>query len=611
MKKENTRSAPNSQNQVRWIFGGLVLVTIYFQTNLADPFNSPKSWLLLLIASWLTGHIWAHRRLIQNFSPLKTLLTLCAVFIVSALIATLFSNFLYTAIFGEVQRRNGLLSYLSLVTLMFASAMFMRLSNIEILYKSTYFIAVLTTIYAFMQTTGNDFVNWNNPYNPVITTLGNPNFAAALMAVIGVLVFSAIWTPTLKSYFRIAGLPLSLLLLVAIYRSNARQGLLAYLVGVGLFLIILLWIKNSWIGLGATIIGSSLVVTAIFGMLQIGPFSALLYKGSVTVRGYYWQAGFEMLKNYPLTGVGMDRYGAFFKQFRESKYPLSYGFELTSNNAHNTFIQFFATGGIPLGISYLLLNLYIALKAFNALRLSPDTKKLIIAGVLSAWVAFHTQSLVSIDNVGLSIWGWILGGSLIGLSISTQINHSNTNHIEKRPKQINVSGALISGSFTVIAIIIVSMLYRVENLSFQASGVYSLQTAQERNTYRDANLKLYNSTLIDPMSKLQVAINLIQSGYVNEGLNILRDILQKDPRNLDALNSMAQLFEQSKNYTDAIEARKKIIELDPWNASNYLSLGLIFKSLGDYKGSQQMLLKILSFASSHPISDQAKIELAP
>ena len=611
MKKGDIRPVSDSQNQVKWIFGGLVLVTIYFQANLADPFNSPKSWLLLLTASWLTGHIWVSRKLIKSFSPLKTLFILCMAFIVSALLATMFSNFLYTAIFGEVQRRNGLLSYLSLVTLMLASAMFVRLSNIEILYKTTYLVATITTIYAFMQTTGNDFINWNNPYNPVITTLGNPNFAAALMAVAGVLVFSAIWTPTVKSYYRVAGLPLSLLLLIAIYRSNARQGLLAYIVGIGLFLIILLWIKNFWMGIGALIVGSALGVTAIFGMLQIGPFSALLYKGSVTVRGYYWQAGIEMLKNYPLTGVGMDRYGAFFKEYRESKYPLSYGFELTSNNAHNTFIQFFATGGFPLGVSYLLLNLYIALKAFNALKLSADTKKLVIAGVLSAWVSFHAQSLISIDNVGLSIWGWILGGSLIGLSISGHDNHSGAHQFKKRSNEINLARALISGSITLIAIIIVSMLYRVENLSFQAAGNYSLQTAQDRTTYRDINLKLSNAGLSDPMSKLQAAINLAQSGFVDESIIILNDMSQKDPRNLDVLNSMAQLSEQSKDYTGAIEIRKKIIELDPWNASNYLSLGVNYKTLGDYDGSKQMLLKILSFASSHPISAQARIELAP
>jgi tetratricopeptide (TPR) repeat protein len=256
------------------------------------------------------------------------------------------------------------------------------------------------------------------------------------------------------------------------------------------------------------------------------------------------------------------------------------------------------------------LNLYIARKAFNALRTSTDNKKLVIAGVLSAWIAFHAQSLISIDNVGLSIWGWILGGSLIGLSISAQGYHSGADQFKRRSNEINLKRAIISGSITVIAIVVVSMLYRVENLSFQASGNYSLQTEQDRNTYRNINLKLYNASLSDPMSKLQAAINLAQSGFVDDSIIILKDMSKKDSRNLDVLNTLAQLSEQLKDYESAIEIRKQIIVLDPWNAANYLSLGVNYKILGDFYGSNQMLLKILSFAPSHPISAQAKIELA-
>ena len=94
---------------------------------------------------------------------------------------------------------------------------------------------------------------------------------------------------------------------------------------------------------------------AIFGMLQKGPLTGLLYKPSVSVRGYYWNAAIEMFKSNPLTGVGFDSYGYYFKEFRSIEYPLRYGFELTSSNAHNTFLQLFATGGFFLGISYLTL----------------------------------------------------------------------------------------------------------------------------------------------------------------------------------------------------------------------------------------------------------------
>jgi hypothetical protein len=34
---------------VKWLFGSLIAVTLYFQVNLVDPFNSPKFWILMTI----------------------------------------------------------------------------------------------------------------------------------------------------------------------------------------------------------------------------------------------------------------------------------------------------------------------------------------------------------------------------------------------------------------------------------------------------------------------------------------------------------------------------------------------------------------------------------
>jgi tetratricopeptide (TPR) repeat protein len=61
---------------------------------------------------------------------------------------------------------------------------------------------------------------------------------------------------------------------------------------------------------------------------------------------------------------------------------------------------------------------------------------------------------------------------------------------------------------------------------------------------------------------------------------------------------------------EAVYYREKIVQLDPWNAKNYLALGKYYKQQGDLDKSKEMLEKILSFASTNQIADQAKIELA-
>lgn len=606
LKLKSAEAAP-----IRWVFGSLVLITLYFQTNTFDPFNSPKSWAALIIATWLSGYIIKYNKRIVRIKPIKTIFYLCITFIGFTLLATIFSDFHYTAIFGETQRRNGFISYLSLALIMVTAALFVRLQNIDKLFLITYFTATVTVVYALMQTSGNDFIKWNNPYNSIIGTLGNPNFAAAVMAIMGVLLFSSLFIQKFKVQYRLIALLISCLSLYAIYKSNARQGLLAYFLGIGIFLIIWLWSKNKKLGMASFAISLVVFLFSVLGMLQIGPLEKFLYKPSVTVRGYYWKAGIEMVKSNPIFGVGMDRYGAYFKEYREVNYPLSYGFEITSTNAHNTFIQLFATGGIFLGLAYLLLNGFIFKCALSAIKNTKQENRFLVSGVFSAWMAFHAQSLISIDNIGISIWGWVLGGSLVGLSVSAAgISDLIEENNRGRQNLMDITRLLISGSATLIALILVLFLYRGEANSYKTMSTYDLQNPKVREIYRDLNIRTINTPLIDPMYSLTSAMSLVRAGYIEEGLKEAERIHLSDPRNLDALSSIAFIYEQTNRIPDAINIRIKVMELDPWNATNYLELGKYYKSQGDLIKTGEMLDKILSFTSGNPIFEQAKKELS-
>ena len=120
------------------------------------------------------------------------------------LASTIFADVKYFAIFGETQRRNGFLSYLALSVIMLGASFFIRVYNIKKLYTVSFFVGVISVTYAMMQTTGNDFVKWNNPYNAIIGTMGNPNFAAAVMAIIGVMTFASLFINAFNLAYRIS-----------------------------------------------------------------------------------------------------------------------------------------------------------------------------------------------------------------------------------------------------------------------------------------------------------------------------------------------------------------------------------------------------------------------
>lgn len=614
MRKNINLNRYSDVSAVRWILGGLISITLYFQTNLNDPFNSPKFWILLIIAAWLTGYIFKAKNLIITNEVLKRTLYLTLAFIFISLLISLASDFKFVAFLGETQRRNGFLTYMSLVIFFLASTVYFRLFNIKRFFSATFFIAITTAIYAFIQASGKDFVNWNNPYNSIIGTVGNPNFAAAVMAVVGVVVFSSLFISEFPTYIRIYGVLVALLLLFLIYKSNARQGLLSYAIGIGVFLLI--WLLGINRKLGFLVAGLSIILFcfAVLGMLQVGPLERYLYKPSVSVRGHYWRTGIEMLIENPLFGVGMDRYGAFFKLYRDVNYPLTYGFDMTSTNAHNTFIQFFATGGIFLGAAYLILNGYILRRAIVGLKRLDGNNRLFLAGVFSAWIAFQAQSLVSIDNIGISIWGWVLGGSIIGISVSSTTSLAeDRKHFIGRQNDINLGRVLISGIAAVLAISLVTLLYRAENNTYNSRVLINSQDQVIRANFKELQMKAINSPLNDPNYSLNCAIALVGAGFIEDGLAIAKKIYNDDPRNLDAINGLALVSEQLGNFPDAIFYRLKMAELDPWNAVNYLELGKDYKASGDPLKSRAMLDKILSFSTGPnggPIADQAKTALA-
>lgn len=597
----------------RLVLIGLATVNLYFQTNLADPFNPPKSWALLLFSAYLLGYIIRFKEAIFKATELKYSLFAILIFLVLCFIITVKTDVKYIGFFGDTFRKNGFLSYACLSVFFVAAFMFIRNYNLNKFFNVTYFIAAVTCAYGLLQTLGKDFVDWVNPHNALIGTQGNPNFAAAAMAIMSVTIITSFFSIDLPTYQKYFGGLLVIMLIILIYRSNARQGLISFGVGLTVFLIILMFIRDKKLGFAGLFLGSVLFLTSVLGMLQVGPLQHLLYKPSVTVRGYYWQAAIEMLKSHPFFGIGMDRYGAYFLQYRDVGYPLNYGFEITSSNAHNLYLQFFATGGVLLGLSYLILNLWVLIQTIRGLGKNSGRDRIILAGIFSAWITYQAQSFVSIDNLGLAIWGWVLGGALIGLSAFSSTEAINNREIYITTiNRIDLRRVVISATATILCVVLVTIQYRVENNTFKSAAIVEGRDQASIKLYRDAQLNVIQAPLVDPTYSLRAGANLIQFGLTQDGYSTIFNVHKHDPRNMDALRNLAIYHEFKNELTQAVYFREKIAILDPWNAPNYLQLGQNYKKLEKFELSKKLFEKVISFASGEnggPIAEQAIKEL--
>ena len=569
---------------------GIPVVTLIFDVNINDPFNVPKLIVIILISSLLlvntlfglAQHPFRKNSIQSRFAQFV------AVFGLIQLILIFFSPNLTVALFGETQRRNGFFTYLALCIIFVYAMKEINFENYSKFIGMLVYTGLLVSGYGLIQASGNDWVNWDNPYNNAITTLGNPNFTSAFLALIFVCCSLVLLTKQFKAHLNILSLLLIPIVLYIILSSDSRQGIYALVVGVVFYLLVLAFVTKLKYRYVLSVSIFSGLIFSIAGMLQIGPLSAALYKPSVSVRGYYWKAALEMFLSNPLTGVGLDSYGYYFREFKDVGYVRNYGVELTSNNAHNTFLQFFATGGLFLGLTYFILVTLILVLGLYAIKKSNNLKQQkILLTFLSLYITFQAQSLISIDSIGLSVWSWTIGGSIVGLSsyILNQNTSTSTAAIGAKSIKNFESIVLLKPIFQFVFIapvlLICVLIYRPESEMYILRGLINPEVSQNKIEMLPYSSKIIANKFADPFLKLKSMLFMAEMGHEKDAFELIKDLSRNNPDWFEPLWAKA-FFESEIGMIDSeLATRLSIKSIDEFNTKNYLQIMKIYKEKGD------------------------------
>ena len=395
------------------MFGG-ALISILVWTTVTDPVNVTKLLALggvagaaiAITASFGAKDLWRNYKLPISLLALFLLTVLNSVFQSEAPSSQL--------LYGAYGRNTGLVTYILMIFL-FISAM--SLSQTNSFLKISYGILIAGAVnvaYSLWVILFGDFVGWNNPYGNILGTFGNPNFIGAYLGIFASVLFAYIVKPNLKLTYRVALTLVLLVTFIEIQSSNAIQGIVV--AGGGISLVGLFFLRSKFKSnvIPATYSGAVFVVGifAVMGALQKGPLTSLIYKNSVSLRGEYWQAAWNMGNKFPFSGVGMDTYGDWYRQLRDDQALINPGPNTITNAAHNVILDQFAYGGWPMLLAYVAIFPLVILAIWKVSVRSREFDFTFIA-LAVAWICYQVQSVISINQIGLAIWGWILGGSLI------------------------------------------------------------------------------------------------------------------------------------------------------------------------------------------------------
>lgn len=412
----------------RLLYLGVPFISIFVVTeSVTDPVNAPK--LLILGAVGFGCLPILLQEVKQLLSRQYILLTsLVALFVLVSTFVFFASRAPMTqSLYGVYGRNNGYLGYFFLAVILLAAAAMSQKKSYEGLIWGLVVAGIINVIYCGWVIAFGDFVSWSNPYGNILGTFGNPNFIGAFLGIFSTVWFAILFSGESRKWFKYASVVVIPLTLFEIVDSDAIQGRVLFL--GGLAITFYFWLRfrfqNRYLTSAYLTAVASLGILAIAGALQKGPLTDLIYKTSVSLRGQYWLAGWNTGQDHPFTGVGYDAFGDWYRRMRDIQALSTPGPNTVVNTAHNVPLDLFAFGGWPLFMSYLSLVVFVAVKILRKTQKLEHYDWVFIA-LASAWTCYQVQSLISINQIGLAAWGWVLSGAVVGyIRVSDSIDVQN------------------------------------------------------------------------------------------------------------------------------------------------------------------------------------------
>ena len=526
-----------------------------------DPISLPKMMVLTSFASALGLLIFARRKEIQYRLP-KPLWVLTLIFSGWLFLALLFSGApLSQQFWGSFGRNTGFVTYVSLLTILLAAAILSSKDYYRGVIQALIGTALPMTIYCLIQMAGKDPVGWSE--FATFGTLGNVNFLSAFIGMTSVACLAITLDSNLNFSIRISIAILAMLDIFIAYSTGSIQGVVIFIAGtmlIGFIRIRYLTTKfqKMLIGLYLVIVSTS-IATGILGLVNKGPLAQFLYQPSVLYRADYVHAGWAMTVSKPLFGVGLDSYGDWYREVRGEISTVRTGVDRVSNSAHNIFLDVSSNGGVILGLAFLAIMLFAGWSAVKYLR-AEKTFDPYFTAVFSVWFAYQVQALISINQIGVGVWGWVLSGALIGYGsiarrLQEQVNQGGPKTIRHKYR-----GAQLSAMDSIAAFVgfVIGLLVTAPPLSADVA-------------FRKANLTGNMAQITTATSRLgstqfhkEMALDFaMRNNLSSETGNLANKLVSEYPRSFFGWRVLSVLTASTPE--ERQKALVKVKSLDPYN----------------------------------------------
>jgi hypothetical protein len=249
---------------------------------------------------------------------------------------------------------------------------------------------------------------------------------------------------------------------------------------------------------------------------------------------------------------------------------VSPGVGVSTDTAHNVYIDIFSGVGFPGLIAYLVINGFVLFTALKHLKKTKTFDGLFLTLFLG-WAAYQLQSIASINQIGLALWGWLLGGLIIAYAraypdgiIEERKGESKSGVTGKRSKKQDNELLDASSSLKIIGSAIIGLLIALPPF---------VNDAKMRNFFSNKEgtaesvIALGESWPVDNLRLNKIIISLANNNQNDKARELAAFAALKFPSDYVSWWALDQLTRDGIPEKEFLRA--KLHEIDPFNPAYF------------------------------------------
>jgi O-antigen ligase/Tfp pilus assembly protein PilF len=580
-----------------------------------------------------------------SFSLNKSLDIPVFIFILAAVLSTIFSINPKISVFGQYQRQIGLITFVYLAVIYFlSSGMLQDKKRFTLLFSLAEITAVAVSLYSFIQISGNDPFGIQQPgVDRPGSTFGNAVFFGGFLALM--FPFSALNISSKNN--KIFKVLFPVIILGGIIVSGTRSAYIAVAAEIAVILVIYFLVIRNKKGIAEHpqntgkyiknilfITGGVLLILIVY--MLIFPESFLsgrilsIFSSSNNPRLVLWQDSFGLFLKYPLTGTGIAMFSSAFEEFYSNRLRF---LERTGyfDHPHNNYLYMLYSMGIIGLLAYMGILVQAARRCLiNIFKREDLQEKIVFMGFAAFIAGYCVYGLTNFDDISILLYFFVFLAALK----AADAEKTKEVFINRKITAIIVVPLILVCSFNIYSSINDMKADRFfklgNNLIKQgkfAEAVYNMNTAIALNDYyTDYKYALANTVYRQVFSSetmpKETKMNLLNQSarqveglknshyFINESNALLSliyyemdreqeakmlegEVLKKDSVNITYRINLARYYIKKGDLNKAGELMNVVLELRPKSLDAYLTAAYLNFKQGNIEAAKNYCEQIL------------------